>query len=37
MLSIKHKSVNKSLNVSDDNGKTYEYYVNLWGEVILFI
>lgn len=24
------------INVSDDNGKTYEYHVNPWGEVILF-
>ncbi len=24
------------INISDDNGKTYEYHVNLWGEVTLF-
>ena len=24
------------IKVSDDNGKTYEYHVNPWGEVILF-
>ncbi len=24
------------INISDDNGKTYEYHVNPWGEVILF-
>ncbi len=24
------------INISDDNGKTYEYHVNLCGEVTLF-
>ncbi len=31
-----HKGTMYIINVSDENGKTYEYHVNPWGEVILF-
>ncbi len=31
-----HKGTMYIINVSDENGKTYEYHVNPWGEVMLF-